>query len=78
MEMMRCEHNPWKIPFKDGFQSREEKLTLDIKIIIIVVNIYWAVVMCKWKCLSCPTLCDSMDPMDYTVHGIFRPEYWSG
>ena len=24
---------------------------------------------------SCPTLCD---PMDYTVHGISRPEYWSG
>ena len=24
---------------------------------------------------SCPTLCD---PMDCTVHGIPRPEYWSG
>ena len=24
---------------------------------------------------SCPTLCN---PMDYTVHGISRPEYWSG
>ena len=24
---------------------------------------------------SCPTLCDLMD---YTVHGISRPEYWSG
>ena len=24
---------------------------------------------------SCPTLCD---PMNYTVHGISRPEYWSG
>ena len=23
----------------------------------------------------CPTLCY---PMDYTVHGILRPEYWSG
>ena len=23
----------------------------------------------------CPTLCD---PMDYTVHGFSRPEYWSG
>ena len=45
--MMRCEHNPWNTPCKDGFQSREEKLTLEIKIIIIAVNIYWAVVMCK-------------------------------
>ena len=24
---------------------------------------------------SCPTVCD---PMDYTVHGFSRPEYWSG
>ena len=24
---------------------------------------------------SCPTLCN---PMDYTVHGILRPEHWSG
>ena len=24
---------------------------------------------------SCPTLCN---PMDYTVHGILQPEYWSG
>ena len=24
---------------------------------------------------SCPTLCN---PMDYLVHGISRPEYWSG
>ena len=24
---------------------------------------------------SCPILCDSMD---YTVHGILQPEYWSG
>ena len=24
---------------------------------------------------SCPTLCEFMD---YTVHGFFRPEYWSG
>ena len=24
---------------------------------------------------SCLTLCD---PMDYTVHGILQPEYWSG
>ena len=24
---------------------------------------------------SCSTLCD---PMDYTVHGILQPEYWSG
>ena len=24
---------------------------------------------------SCPTV---SDPMDYTVHGFSRPEYWSG
>ena len=24
---------------------------------------------------SCPILCD---PMDYTIHGILQPEYWSG
>ena len=24
---------------------------------------------------SCPTLCN---PVDYTVHGILQPEYWSG
>ena len=25
--------------------------------------------------VTCPTLCN---PMDYTVHGILQPEYWSG
>ena len=36
-------------------------------------------VVAKWSevkvAQSCPTLCD---PMNYTVHGISRPEYWSG
>lgn len=45
--MVRYGSNAWKSPFKDGFQRREEKLTLEIKVEIIVVNIYWAVVMCK-------------------------------
>ena len=28
--------------------------------------------------LKVKVVSDSLDPMDYTVHGFSRPEYWSG
>ena len=30
------------------------------------------------ECESHSVMSDSLQPMDYTVHGILRPEYWSG
>ena len=37
----------------------------------------------KWKTVSCSVVSDSWDPMDcsppdFSVHGFFRHEYWSG
>ena len=53
--------------------------------IIVTSGVCMCVCMCVYTCVracaqSCPTLCSPMDcsPPGSSVHGIFRPEHWSG